>query len=308
MTDDLADAIAEDPSLPGPGDGSIDLRAEYDASNVQEVFDKLDRELVGLVPVKTRIREIAAMLLVERARKRLNLTTESPTLHMSFSGNPGTGKTSVALRMADILHRMGYVRKGHLVTVTRDDLVGQYIGHTAPKTKEVLKRAMGGVLFIDEAYSLTPLGPRMGDFGAEAIETLVKRMEDHRDNLVVIAAGYPKLMNHFLESNPGLRSRFAREIHFPDYSGPELIAIAQKMALEAHYRFEPGVVDALAPVFENASRTDSFGNARFARQLFEQSVEHQAVRLSGASKPLNRNDVHTISADDLKAAAATLGV
>ena len=176
------------------------------------------------------------------------------------------------------------------------------------KTSKAVRKALGGVLFIDEAYSLTPTGPRMGDFGAEAVETLVKRMEDHRDNLVVIAAGYPRLMNQFLESNPGLRSRFAREIRFPDYSAPELVAIAEKMAHDATYRFESGVVDVLATCFEQASRSESFGNARFARQLFEQAVAHQAVRLSSNGKrPLSRQDVHTISADDVKAAAATLG-
>ena len=193
------------------------------------MLDQLDRELVGLAPVKTRIREIAALLLVDRVRQRLGLTAETPTLHMSFTGNPGTGKTTVALRMAEILHRLGYVRKGHLVSVTRDDLVGQYIGHTAPKTKEILKKAMGGVLFIDEAYYLYRQENER-DYGQEAIEILLQVMENQREDLVVILAGYAGRMDQFFRSNPGFRSRIAHHIDFPDYSDAELMSIARDHA------------------------------------------------------------------------------
>ena len=172
-------------------------------------------------PVKARIREIAALLLVERVAQAAGPRERSPTLHMSFTGNPGTGKTTVAMRMAEILHQLGYVRKGHLVAVTRDDLVGQYIGHTAPKTKEVLKKAMGGVLFIDEAYYLyRPENER--DYGQEAIEILLQVMENQRDDLVVILAGYADRMDKFFRSNPGFRSRIAHHIDFPDYRAEEL--------------------------------------------------------------------------------------
>ena len=211
-----------------------DLRREYEESGVAAVLDELDRELIGLIPVKTRIREIAALLLVERARKRLGLAHDTPTLHMSFTGNPGTGKTTVAMRMADILHRLGYVRRGHLVSVTRDDLVGQYIGHTAPKTKEVLKKAMGGVLFIDEAYYLHRADNER-DYGQEAIEILLQVMENQRDDLVVILAGYNERMDKFFATNPGFRSRIAHHIEFPDYSDDELLLIAGKMLAQQNY-------------------------------------------------------------------------
>src|SRR5918992_1640420 len=227
-----AELTPEDkPSLPE----TVDLRAEFEESGVRAVLDELDRTLIGLAPVKTRIRETAALLLVERARRKLGLAHETPTLHMSFSGNPGTGKTTVALRMADLLHRLSYVRKGHLVTVTRDDLVGQYIGHTAPKTKEILKKAMGGVLFIDEAYYLyRPENER--DYGQEAIEILLQVMENRREDLVVVVAGYADKMNRFFSSNPGFRSRIAHHIDFPDYSAAELFEIGKLMLTQQNYR------------------------------------------------------------------------
>ncbi|MGH8743886.1 MAG: AAA family ATPase, partial [Burkholderiales bacterium] len=211
-----------DPGIPQnlPDEKQVDLVAAFRDSQVKDVLDQLDLELIGLKPVKTRIREIAALLLVDRLRKELGLTSGAPSLHMSFTGNPGTGKTTVALRMAEILHRLGYVRKGHLVAVTRDDLVGQYIGHTAPKTKEVLKKAMGGVLFIDEAYYLYRVDNER-DYGQEVIEILLQVMENQRDDLVVILAGYKERMNKFFQSNPGLSSRVAHHLDFPDYTAEE---------------------------------------------------------------------------------------
>src|SRR5437660_3280927 len=235
--------ITAQPALDIPDDASVDLSGVLHESQIMEVLQKLDQELVGLKSVKTRIREIAALLVVDRMRRSLALTARPPSLHMSFTGGPGTGKTTVAMRMATILHRLGYVRKGHLVAVTRDDLVGQYIGHTAPKTKEVLKRAMGGVLFIDEAYYLyRPENER--DYGQEAIEILLQVMENNRDDLVVILAGYKDRMDRFFESNPGMSSRIAHHIDFPDYEVGELLLIAQLMLAEQMYRFSPVALSA----------------------------------------------------------------
>src|SRR4051795_4854822 len=218
---------------------TIDLDAAYRESGVGEVLEQLDRDLIGLKPVKARIREIAALLLVDKLRRDLGLSAEAPTLHMSFTGNPGTGKTTVAMRMADILHRLGYTRSNHLVSVTRDDLVGQYIGHTAPKTKEALKKAMGGVLFIDEAYYLyRPENER--DYGQEAIEILLQVMEDHRADLVVILAGYKDRLETFFSSNPGMGSRIAHHVDFPDFRSGELLDIAESMVTTLHYRLAPG--------------------------------------------------------------------
>ncbi len=208
-------------------------------SQVESVLDELERDLVGLAPVKQRIRDIAALLVIDKLRLQQGLAATAPSLHMSFTGNPGTGKTTVALRMAEILHRLGYLRKGHLVAVTRDDLVGQYIGHTAPKTREVLKKAMGGVLFIDEAYYLyRPENER--DYGQEAIEILLQVMENQRDDLVVILAGYNDRMETFFRSNPGLSSRIAHHIDFPDYGRDELLEIGDRMLSGMAYRFGPG--------------------------------------------------------------------
>src|SRR5687768_9978734 len=216
------------------GDEQFDLGAAFREANVTDVLDQLDAELVGLAPVKTRIRDICSLLLVDTVRRQAGLSTEALSLHMSFTGNPGTGKTTVALRMAEILHRLGYVRKGHMVAVTRDDLVGQYIGHTAPKTREVLKRAMGGVLFIDEAYYLyRPENER--DYGQEAIEILLQEMENHRDDLVVILADYEDRKERFFRSNPGLSSRIAHHIDFPNYTSAELLAIGHLMLKQMQY-------------------------------------------------------------------------
>ncbi|HHQ42437.1 MAG TPA: CbbX protein [Chromatiales bacterium] len=286
---------------PTPQTEAVDLEAEFRESNVQEVLDQLDRELVGLAPVKTRIREIAALLLVDRLRQRLELTSETPTLHMCFTGNPGTGKTTVAMRMADILHRLGYVRQGHLVAVTRDDLVGQYIGHTAPKTKEVLKKAMGGVLFIDEAYYLyRPENER--DYGQEAIEILLQVMENQRDDLVVILAGYKSKMERFFQSNPGMRSRIAHHIDFPDYTEDELLAIARLMLAQMNYRFSPEAEEVFRDYIRRRMRMPHFANARSVRNALDRARLRQANRLFAArGRTLTREDLMTIQPEDILA-------
>jgi probable Rubsico expression protein CbbX len=282
-------------------DATVDLEREFEASKVQEVIDKLDRELIGLVPVKTRIREIAALLLVERLRRRFGISAETPTLHMSFTGNPGTGKTTVALRMAEILHRLGYVREGHMVAVTRDDLVGQYIGHTAPKTREVIKKAMGGVLFIDEAYYLyKPENER--DYGQESIEILLQIMENNRDDLVVILAGYKNKMDRFFESNPGMRSRIAHHLDFPDYSAGELKEIAELMLAEQNYSLSAGAEAALEEYIPLRMNLRHFSNARSIRNALDRARLRQANRLfARRDAPLTKRDLVTIEAEDIRA-------
>lgn len=279
----------------------LSLQAVFDDSNVAEVLDRLDAELIGLRPVKSRIRDICALLLVERLRSQLNLNTEPPSLHMSFTGNPGTGKTTLALRMAEILHRLGYVRKGHLVAVTRDDLVGQYIGHTAPKTREVLKRAMGGVLFIDEAYYLhRPDNER--DYGQEAIEILLQEMENHRDDLLVIVAGYKDRMESFLRSNPGLSSRVAHHIDFPDYSSAELLEIAHLMLKQMQYTVSSEAEAALRDYIERRQAQPNFSNARSIRNALDRARLRQASRLvAQRGTTLSARDLITIEADDIRA-------
>jgi probable Rubsico expression protein CbbX len=279
----------------------VDLKALLADSNVTEVLDELDAELIGLAPVKARIRDIAALLLVERARKQVGLVGGSPSLHMSFTGNPGTGKTTVAMRMAQILHRLGYVRKGHLVAVTRDDLVGQYIGHTAPKTKEVLKRAMGGVLFIDEAYYLyRPENER--DYGQEAIEILLQVMENQRDDLVVILAGYADRMETFFRSNPGLSSRIAHHLDFPDYRPEELEVIAERMLETMQYRLSPSAVAALHEYIPLRMKQPHFANARSIRNALDRARLRQANRLfAQKGRQLDRDALMTIEGEDLRA-------
>ena len=278
----------------------VDLAADFRDSGVAEVLDQLDRELVGLKPVKQRIRETAALLIVDRARQRLGLTQTTPTLHMSFSGNPGTGKTTVAMRMADILFKLGYVRKGHLVAVTRDDLVGQYIGHTAPKTKEVLKKAMGGVLFIDEAYYLyRPDNER--DYGQEAIEILLQVMENQRDDLVVILAGYADRMDKFFQSNPGFRSRIAHHIDFPDYADEELLAIAESMLAEQNYGFDTDARAAMIEYIALRREQPHFANARSIRNALDRARMRQANRLfSDTAPPIGIDELSRISGDDIR--------
>lgn len=290
-----------------PAPETVDLRADYETSGVRAVLDELDRTLTGLAPVKTRIRETAALLLVERARRRLGLAHETPTLHMSFSGNPGTGKTTVALRMADLLHRLGYVRKGHLVTVTRDDLVGQYIGHTAPKTKEVLKKAMGGVLFIDEAYYLyRPENER--DYGQEAIEILLQVMENNRDDLVVILAGYGDRMARFFEANPGFRSRIAHHIDFPDYTDAELLEIAERMLTAQSYTLTPAARAALAAYIPLRRQQPHFANARSIRNALDRARLRQANRLfETATTPLDATALSTLDTPDIRASRVFTG-
>ena len=297
----INDAVAAIGPLGNTDDARVDLEAEFQASDIQSVLDQLDRELIGLTPIKTRIREIAALLLVDRLRRRFELTSETPTLHMCFTGNPGTGKTTVAMRMGEILKRLGYVREGHLVTVTRDDLVGQYIGHTAPKTKEVIKKAMGGVLFIDEAYYLyKPENER--DYGAESIEILLQVMENHRDDLVVILAGYKDKMDQFFMSNPGMRSRIAHHLDFPDYSAGELMAITKLMLADQSYRLSPAAEQALTEYIPLRMTLPHFANARSIRNALDRARLRQANRLFAArGRPLTKTDLVTIEPEDIRA-------
>lgn len=279
---------------------TLNLKQEYENTQIQRVIDILEEELVGLVPVKSRIREIAALLVIDKLRKKVNLTSNNPGLHMSFTGSPGTGKTTVALRMADILYKLGYCRKGHLLTVTRDDLVGQYIGHTAPKTKEVLKKAMGGILFIDEAYYLyKPDNER--DYGAEAIEILLQVMENQRDDLVVILAGYKERMEKFYESNPGLSSRVANHVDFPDYSAEELLIIGKLMLEEQQYQFTAEAEKAFLDYIKKRKEQPLFANARSVKNALDRSRMRQANRnFENAGKILTKADLVTITAEDIK--------
>jgi probable Rubsico expression protein CbbX len=282
-------------------DPPLDLASVLADSNVESLLATLDAELVGLAPVKTRIREIAALLLVEKLRMQVGLSAGPPSLHMSFTGNPGTGKTTIALRMAEILHALGFVRKGHLVAVTRDDLVGQFIGHTAPKTKEILKRAMGGVLFIDEAYFLhRPENER--DYGQEAIEILLQVMENQRDDLVVILAGYRDRMERFFASNPGMSSRIAHHVDFPDYGSDELLAIARLMLGQMQYQLSDAGTAALIEYIERRQARPNFANARSIRNALDRARLRHANRLvSRRGAPLDREDLMTIEPEDIRA-------
>lgn len=276
-------------------------------TDVEAVLDRLDRELIGLAPVKTRLREIASLLLVDRMRRSLGLNANPPSLHMSFTGNPGTGKTTVALRMAEILHRLGYVRKGHLVAVTRDDLVGQYIGHTAPKTKEVLKRAMGGVLFIDEAYYLHR-AENERDYGQEALEILMQMMENHREDLVVILAGYKDRMDQFFKVNPGMRSRIAHHIDFPDYTTEELLMIADLMLEQQQYRFSDAARSAFRRYILRRMDLPLFANARSVRNALDRARLRQANRIVAQSGEISINQLMLIEEADILASRIFQGV
>jgi probable Rubsico expression protein CbbX len=302
---DLQAVTGDDNSRSAPS--SVDLRREFEGVEIAPILAQLDKELIGLVPVKTRIREIASLLLVERIRQKMSLASTYPTLHMSFTGNPGTGKTTVALKMASILHRLGFVRRGHVISVTRDDLVGQYIGHTAPKTKEILKKAMGGVLFIDEAYYLyRPENER--DYGQEAIEILLQVMEAQREDLVVILAGYRDRMERFFQSNPGFRSRIAHHIDFPDYSDSELLAIFELMLAEQNYRFSPDARSAFVRYIALRKSQPLFSNARSIRNALDRARLRQANRLvSNLDRVLTTDELMTIEASDLLASRVFAG-
>src|SRR5215467_4317238 len=302
--EDIGGRSAEGEAVPVQ---AVDLRKEFETADIGSELAQLDRELVGLVPVKTRIREIASLLLVERIRQKMALATAFPTLHMSFTGNPGTGKTTVALRIAGILHRLGFVRRGHVVSVTRDDLVGQYIGHTAPKTKEVLKKAMGGVLFIDEAYYLyRPDNER--DYGQEAIEILLQVMESQREDLVVILAGYGERMDKFFASNPGFRSRIAHHIDFPDYSEYELLAISEIMLRRMNYRFTQEARDAFIRYIALRKNQPLFSNARSIRNALDRIRLRQANRLvAHLDRVLTSDEVMSIEAVDVLASRVFAG-
>ena len=277
----------------------INLQEEYAKTEIAKILNLLDEELVGLAPVKSRIREIAALLLIDKLRKNLGISSAHPGLHMSFTGSPGTGKTTVGLKMADILYQLGYIKKGHLLTVTRDDLVGQYIGHTAPKTKEVLKKAMGGVLFIDEAYYLyKPDNER--DYGAEAIEILLQVMENQRDDLVVILAGYKEPMDKFYESNPGLSSRIANHIDFPDYSVEELLKISKLMLEEQQYQLTPNAELALTEYIKRRKERPLFANARSVKNALDRARMRQANRIfDSRGQVLTKRELVNLEAEDI---------
>jgi probable Rubsico expression protein CbbX len=283
-----------------PDDATVELAKEKEALESHEILERLDRELVGMAPIKTRVREIAALLIVDRLRSRFGLTSTRPTLHMSFTGNPGTGKTTIALRMAELLHKLGYLTKGHLVHVTRDDLVGQYIGHTAPKTREVLKRAMGGVLFIDEAYYLYR-AENERDYGQETIEILLQIMENEREDIVVILAGYHDKMDGFFEANPGMGSRIAHHIDFPDFTLDELMDIGKLMLQQQRYEFTSEAESAFREYLERRMEMPRFANGRSVRNALERARLRQANRIvSNSGKPLTRADLMRIEDADIR--------
>ncbi|MDA8320487.1 MAG: CbbX protein [Actinomycetota bacterium] len=299
---------ASDAGAPAPLDPeqTVDLGAEQEMLRINEILGRLDREFVGLAPVKTRVREIASLLLIDRLRQRYGLSSSRPSLHMCFTGSPGTGKTTIALHMAELLRELGYLRKGHLVSVTRDDLVGQYVGHTAPKTKEVLKRAMGGVLLIDEAYYLyRPENER--DYGQESIEILLQYMEANRDDLVVILAGYADRMDTFFRSNPGMASRIAHNLDFPDFSLDELLQIAGLMLDREQYRLSPEAKQAFAEYVALRMNQPRFANARSIRNAIDRLRLRQAGRLVNSGRPIGRDDLLLIDVADVRASRVFAG-
>ncbi len=278
------------------------VKALDDADAVEAVLSELDEELVGLGPVKERIREMAALLVIDKLRREAGLESSRPSLHMTFTGNPGTGKTTVALKMAEILHRLGYITKPKVVSVTRDDLVGQYVGHTAPKTRDVLKRAKGGVLFIDEAYYLyRPENER--DYGQESIEILLQVMETERDDLVVVLAGYKDRMDTFFRSNPGMGSRVAHHLHFPDFTVPELAQIAEMMLKQQQYEFTEEAREAFREYIERRVERPRFAYGRSIRNAIDRARMRQAGRLYDRRDELTKEDLVTIEAEDILASS-----
>jgi len=278
------------------------VKALDDADAVEAVLSELDEELVGLGPVKERIREMAALLVIDKLRREAGLQSTRPSLHMTFTGNPGTGKTTVALKMAEILHRLGYITKPKVVSVTRDDLVGQYVGHTAPKTRDVLKRAKGGVLFIDEAYYLyRPENER--DYGQESIEILLQVMETERDDLVVVLAGYKDRMDTFFRSNPGMGSRVAHHLHFPDFTVPELAQIAEMMLKQQQYEFTDEAREAFHEYIERRVERPRFAYGRSIRNAIDRARMRQAGRLYDRRDELTKEDLITIEAEDILASS-----
>jgi probable Rubsico expression protein CbbX len=300
-----ASAELETPEILG-ADAVLDLSSDIAGHDVEETLARLDAELVGLAPVKRRVREIAALLLIDRARQRFGLTSSRPTMHMSFTGGPGTGKTTVALRMAQMLHALGYIRKPKVHTVTRDDLVGQFIGHTAPKTKEALAKAAGGVLFVDEAYYLfRPENER--DYGQEVIEILLQEMENERASLVVIFAGYPDRMDRFFSANPGLSSRVAHHLEFADYTHAELLAIAEIMVAAEHFRFDDAARTAFGEYLERRMARPRFSNARSVRNALDRCRLRQAKRLVELRRPLTKTDLLTLTDRDVYGSSVFTG-
>jgi stage V sporulation protein K len=281
------------------------------ARSLSELQAELD-SLVGLETIKEQVRALVAFLQVQGQRLEHGLPEVATSQHLVFLGNPGTGKTTIARLLAQTYRAMGLLARGHLVEVDRAGLVGEYVGMTAIKTDRAIRRALDGVLFIDEAYALTRAGEYRGpDFGPEAVETLLKRMEDYRHRLVVIVAGYPRLMHEFLDSNPGLRSRFARELAFPDYSSEELVAITRRFAEQNEYALTGEAEPELRRIFERAQRGEGFGNARYARTIFEQALNAQALRLAGAPgaspERLEAAQLTSLTNADFSAAARALG-
>jgi probable Rubsico expression protein CbbX len=281
------------------GDNLVDIGAAHRDSNLEEILNELDRELVGLKPVKNYVRRLASLLLIANLREKVGLVSERPTLHMSFTGRPGTGKTTVAMRMAKILHHLGYLRRGQLVVATRDDLVGQYVGHTAPKTKEMLKKAMGGVLFIDEAYYLYR-SENERDYGQEAIEMLLQVMENQREDLVVILAGYQDRMATFFQHNPGFRSRVAHHISFPDYTLQELVTIGESMLRQQNYVLDEGSHRAFVEYLALRMRQSQFANARSVRNGIDRIKLRQASRLVSEGGCVAKEQLLRIAEEDIR--------
>lgn len=282
-------------------DATVTLAEVRRETGVDEVFDALDRDLVGLVPVKKKVEEIGSLLLVDRVRQMFGLDAPRPNLHMCFTGAPGTGKTTVALRMADLLHRLGYLEQGHLVHAMRDDLVGQYIGHTAPRTRKLLDKAKGGVLFIDEAYYLYRAADPQ-DFGQEAIEILLQVMENERDQLVVILAGYQDRMDEFFASNPGMSSRVAHHVDFAAYEMDELVAISRVMLHQTRYYLSGEAEVVFRDYLARRMRQPRFANARSVRNALERArLRHARRLLTGDDASVDLKTLTTIEAEDLLA-------